>query len=301
MIPPKASPKKAWGGEAAQQALQSQDKNHPISTKRFAPTGCRSAPRRASQSLLAMSVLPDSAKSPPNGVRSACSPIFATMTFMPKQALAGISFTALLAAPFVSAPAQAQSACPTGVSWADLVALGSTGCILGDKLYSNFSGNLSAGDFALTIQPGNQFSLQGSSLALTPGAYNYSYSVAVVAPSPDLLFGYQSQISTSNIGVNNATSTLATPNAVNSPSNSDIVNSAVTPLDPVFFNANQTTTAFSGNINVTDGVVDTFTNRLAQITPQSNSVPGPLPILGAAAAFASVRKLRKFSSLVKQG
>jgi hypothetical protein len=35
MIPPKASPKKAWGGEAAQQALQSQDENHPISTKRF--------------------------------------------------------------------------------------------------------------------------------------------------------------------------------------------------------------------------------------------------------------------------
>jgi hypothetical protein len=211
---------------------------------------------------------------------------------MPKQALAGISFAALLAAPFVSAPAQAQSACPTGVSWADLVALGSTGCILGDKLYSNFSGNLSAGDFALTIQPGNQFSLQGSALGLTPGAYNYSYSVAVVAPSPDLLFAYQTNIATSNLGVNNATSTLATPNAVNSPSNSDIVNSAVTPLDLVFFNANQTTTAFTGNINVTDGVVDTFTNRLAQITPQSNSVPGPLPILGAGAAFGFSRKLR---------
>lgn len=28
-------------------------------------------------------------------------------------------------------------------------------------------------------------------------------------------------------------------------------------------------------------------------------VPGPLPILGAAAAFGSVRKLRKFSSLLK--
>jgi hypothetical protein len=225
------------------------------------------------------------------------------MTFMPKQALAGISFAALLAAPFVSAPAQAQSAsaCPVGATWASLVALGSTGCILGDKLYSNFSGNLSAGNFGLSIEAGNQFSLQGSSLALGPGAYNYSYSVAVVAPSPDLLFGYQSQIGTSNFGVNNATSTLATPNAVNSPSNSDIVSSAVTPLDPVFFNANQTTTAFTGNINVTDGVVDTFTNRLAQITPTSNSVPGPLPILGAAAAFGSVRKLRKFSSLVKQG
>jgi hypothetical protein len=220
---------------------------------------------------------------------------------MPKQAMAALSFAALLAAPLVSAPAQAQSACPTGVTWADLVALGSTGCILGDKLYSNFSGNLSAGSFNLTIEPGNQFSLQGSSLGLTLGNYNYSYSVAVVSPSPDVLFAYQTQIGTSNLGLNNATSTLAVANAVNSPSNSDIVSNAVTPLDPVLFNANQTTTAFTGNINVASGVVDTFTNRLAQTTPQSNNVPGPLPILGAAAAFGSVRKLRKFSSLVKQG
>lgn len=66
------------------------------------------------------------------------------------------SFAALLAAPFISAPAQAQSACPTvGQSWANLVALSGTGCILGDKLYSNFSGNLSSGTFELTVQHGN--------------------------------------------------------------------------------------------------------------------------------------------------
>ena len=34
--------------------------------------------------------------------------------------------------------------------------------------------------------------------------------------------------------------------------------------------------------------------------PQSNSVPGPLPVLGAVAAFGSVRKLRQFSSALKQ-
>lgn len=107
------------------------------------------------------------------------------MNFLPKQTLANIFFAALLAAPFVSSPAQAQSACPTAATWASLVALGSTGCVLGDKLYSGFAGNLSAGSFNLTVQPGNQFSLQGSSLSLVPGQYNYSYNVAVLAPSPD--------------------------------------------------------------------------------------------------------------------
>ena len=227
---------------------------------------------------------------------------FATMNFLPKQTLASISCAALLAAPFVSSPAQAQSACPLDATWASLVALGSTGCVVGDKLYSGFAGNLSAGNFSINVQPGNQFSLQGANLTLLPGTYNYSYNVAVLAPSPDVLFAYQSQIGTSNLGLNNATSTLAVGNAVNSPSNSNIENGAVTPLDPVTFNANQTTTSFTGTINVADGVVDTFTNRLAQQTPAPTSaVPGPLPILGAAAAFGSVRKLRKFSSALKLG
>lgn len=214
------------------------------------------------------------------------------MNFLKKQALTGISTAALLVAPFVSQPAQAQAACPTSVSWATLVGLGGTGCILGDKRFSNFAGTLSAGSFNLTIEPGNQFSLQGSSLGLTPGSYTYSYNVAVVAPSPDTLFAYQAQIGTSNLGVNNATSTLAVPNAPDSPSVSNIVAGSVTPLDPAFFSANQTTTTFTGNINVVDGTVDTFTNRLAQQTPSSTPAPGPMPILGATAAFGFSRKLR---------
>jgi hypothetical protein len=59
---------------------------------------------------------------------------------------------------------------------------------------------------------------------------------------------------------------------------------------------------FSGTINVTSGRMDVITDTLAQqvITPPS-ATPGPLPILGAAAAFGSVRKLRRFSSALKQG
>jgi hypothetical protein len=59
---------------------------------------------------------------------------------------------------------------------------------------------------------------------------------------------------------------------------------------------------FTGSINVTGGRMDVFTDTLVQqVTPQASATPGPLPILGAAAAFGSVRKLRQFSSALKQG
>jgi hypothetical protein len=60
--------------------------------------------------------------------------------------------------------------------------------------------------------------------------------------------------------------------------------------------------AFTGTINVDGGRMDVFTDSISQaLKPTASATPGPLPILGAAAAFGSVRKLRKFSSLIKQG
>jgi hypothetical protein len=41
------------------------------------------------------------------------------------------------------------------------------------------------------------------------------------------------------------------------------------------------------------GVIDSINNSYTQ------EVPAPLPILGAGAAFGSIRKLRKFSSRLK--
>jgi hypothetical protein len=48
--------------------------------------------------------------------------------------------------------------------------------------------------------------------------------------------------------------------------------------------------------------MDVITDTLAQqVNTPPSATPGPLPILGAAAAFGSVRKLRQFSSALKQG
>ncbi len=58
------------------------------------------------------------------------------------------------------------------------------------------------------------------------------------------------------------------------------------------------------NPSGTYGVSGWSSFQLKEATPASPptaAVPGPLPILGAAAAFGSVRKLRRFSSALQQG
>jgi hypothetical protein len=54
------------------------------------------------------------------------------------------------------------------------------------------------------------------------------------------------------------------------------------------------------SINVTDSwMLDPATGTIMSISNTYQQVPAPLPILGAGAAFGSIRKLRKFSSRLK--
>jgi hypothetical protein len=59
--------------------------------------------------------------------------------------------------------------------------------------------------------------------------------------------------------------------------------------------------ALSGtSINVKDEwILDPATGTIMSISNTYQQVPAPLPILGAGAAFGSIRKLRKFSSRLK--
>jgi len=62
-----------------------------------------------------------------------------------------------------------------------------------------------------------------------------------------------------------------------------------------------TTTGLLGTWTL-DGTGDTIEVRVAAPpAPPTSATPGPLPILGAAAAFRSVGKLRRLSSALKQG
>lgn len=191
-----------------------------------------------------------------------------------------------LCSSFLIAPggAQAQSACLTGQTWSQLVALGSTGCSIGDKIFKNFStGSFTAGSFDITAQPSG-YSLQGSSLSLGTGTYNYSYDVVVTNPG-NVFDKYRTTISTASLLTTDGTGSLTATGE--GTSTSVVSNNNSTAGNVVTFNANATSTTFTGQIIVTNGVMDTYTNRLSQ-----RAVPGPLPILGAGAMFGFSRRLR---------
>jgi hypothetical protein len=85
-------------------------------------------------------------------------------------------------------------------------------------------------------------------------------------------------------------------NSSPSPNPNGAVNAFSTVGSPSTFNAGITSSSFTNTFNVTAGGFTSFGNSLAE----KAEVPGPLPILGAAAAFRFARRLRKRSSTAAQ-
>jgi hypothetical protein len=216
--------------------------------------------------------------------------------------LSKAAIAAALAAPVAfSSPSFAQSACAPG-DIASYTSLGSTGCISGDKIYSDFSFTGFAGSTAVSVTdagPQHTFSASGLNFGVGSTA-SYSYTVAIAPGNPNASFlGYRTGATTSDLFTPLAsTKTLTgTPNGAVSTAidetSGNLVQYAPTIGGPV---------VFTGSINVTGGRMDVITDTLAQqVNTPPSATPGPLPILGAAAAFGSVRKLRQFSSALKQG
>jgi hypothetical protein len=216
--------------------------------------------------------------------------------------LSKAAIAAALAAPVAfSSPSFAQSACVAGTI-TTYAALGTTGCTSGDKIYSNFSFTNFAESSALSVtDAGSQHTFSASGLNFGVGTTaSYSYTVAIAPGNPDASFLAYRTAATSSDVVTPLTSTkelIGTPNGVASTGVNDTFGNLVT-YSPTIGGP----VVFTGSINVTGGRMDVFTDTLVQqVTPQASATPGPLPILGAAAAFGSVRKLRQFSSALKQG
>jgi len=216
--------------------------------------------------------------------------------------LSKAAIAAALAAPVAfSSPSFAQSACAPGTV-ADYLGL-AAGCTSGDKIYSNFSFTGFAGSTALSVtDSGPQHTFSASGLNFGAGSTaSYSYTVAIAPGNPDASFlAYRTGATTSDV-FNPLASTktlIGTPNGEVSIGTGDTVGNLVT-YSPTIGGP----VVFTGSINVTGGRMDVFTDTLVQQinTPPPSATPGPLPILGAAAAFGSVRKLRQFSSALKQG
>ena len=215
------------------------------------------------------------------------------------NSLSKLAMVVAFAAPVVVAsPSLAQSAC-TQSTLSSLAALGSTGCQSGDKIYSdfNFSNNWnSTAGFGFTDN-NDEHTFSGSSLGLLPGTYTYSYKVAIVGSNQFLAYRTGAATSSITLPLSSTKTLKGTPNGVEvtatNSSSSSVYNYAPTIAGPV---------DFTSTINVTSGRLDTITDSLVQdILPTQSAVPAPFPILGAAAAFGSVRKLRKFSSALKLG
>jgi len=120
-----------------------------------------------------------------------------------------------------------------------------------------------------------------------PGTYALNYTIA--APTGKLLSTYSSSLTSSvsssdagNWSVNGAngtaTATFAAPNAVNG-------NKTYAPQ--------LASDTFASTLTVTGGVIQSVTSTVNVVdAPVNTPTPGPLPLLGAGAAFGFSRRLR---------
>lgn len=214
------------------------------------------------------------------------------------KSLLKVATTISLVVPiFWSVPSSAQPACTTGgISY--LTGLAS-GCINGDKVYSDFvfSPNWNAfSTFGFTDNY-SEHTFSGSNLDLGPGTYTYSYKVTIFPAGSNDFEAYRTGAASSSIPVPLA----STKTLIGTPDGIPVV--AIDTSDsPIQFLASiqPGPINFTGIIDVTSGRLDTITDSVyqANFVPQS-SVPAPLPIFGVAAAFGSIRKLRRLSASFK--
>lgn len=213
-------------------------------------------------------------------------------TFLKGGALLGVASTLLT----ISAPAaRAQGAC-ADTSGNNVVGTGFS-CIIGDKLYSNFSGSAALASSEAAFQ-WSQFAPDTYNLSVQglfgPGVYNLAYNVDIIGGSTDVF----------NILRTSATSAGITPPPVEwTKTLAAVPATDITPLIATqassggasvqgTFVPNVQSAAFTSTLTVTSNTVTQFQDTVSQ-RPNGTSVPGPLPLLGAGAAFGFSRKLRR--------
>lgn len=202
-------------------------------------------------------------------------------------ALAVAASTLILTGP---APAQA-AACPGGSPGLGTFTLAFT-CTQGDftiKLNS-FSGfNPLDGISFSNFNPSNNFTFTVNANTPWTSGTSYVLNYTVTAPASKQLSTFTNNSTTSDPSAANTwvvesqTSPKQTGTSVMTGGNGTVASSTLNPL--------LTEETFIGTLTVTAGGVQSA-NFLVNSFPPSASVPGPLPIVGAAAAFGFSRKVR---------
>jgi hypothetical protein len=193
-------------------------------------------------------------------------------------------------------------------TWGEIKAISNFACVIGDKTYSDFSYSSMKNDAGSTfynpINDGDVFNF--SQTGATGLTHNLNVNSANNWSNAKIMLNYKVTVSSGtnkllnysgNLTGDNGTQwamSLAATNPVSSSTTTGfptlLGQQATTPTQ--LFNADVSTTDFSNEViaNATGNGVTQFSNRLNQQNP--SEVPGPLPLLGAGAAFGFSRKLR---------
>jgi hypothetical protein len=191
-------------------------------------------------------------------------------------------------------PDLAHSAACTGTYTASQL-IPSFSCTSGDKVYSNFFGfdsnfiapNASFAINEFTDPAGDTHEFQASNLSLGEGTMiSYSYKVTIVG-STKKFKSFETSSTTLGSTQDMSKSLEADPPG----SSSKVVQFNGGGLAKYTYTTPEVLPlSFTGSIEVVSGTLTSFSDTIVQ-TPAS-AVPGPLPVLGAAAAFGYSRKLR---------
>jgi len=238
----------------------------------------------------------------------------------------GAALSASLAASLLSvSPVQAQASAPSGNEWPGGVdgsskpancpsfvfgaSVFSDGfaCTAGDKIYSSFSllqdtGNkLATGIFQFTVQ-GTNHTLSAIN-NFTPGSYEFGYTMTIFdalttgqrlesastsATSSSIGTNIPAWIKTLDVATNDEDLFITTTQAGGPIVSTDGPKTFGVLVQPVSADFISKLVVQNLPNNAVQGITDSVTQKF----DDGDSVPGPLPILGAAAAFGFSRKLR---------
>jgi hypothetical protein len=172
-------------------------------------------------------------------------------------------------------------------------------CTIGDKRYSDFSytGFVSSDPAQNTVNisesgiGGLQHTIgMMNTSGWTSAANTFNYKVTI-ASGINLFNQWAATGSGSLIG-SAFNSTVTATNSTPSINPNNVSGAFSTVLTPSTFTNGTTTSDFTNTFDVTAVGFTSFDNSLTQKDPTSDRVPGPLPILGAGAAFAFSRRIR---------
>jgi len=206
-------------------------------------------------------------------------------------------------------PSQAGVSCR---AFGETVFNGTYTCLAGDKLYSAFEILLDEGnrllDTTFTISdndPTHSLTVSGSFIPnpnqTDPGVYEFTYRMEIIdAAKPFRSFALLATSATSsavptadNFFTKTLTADYTIPQAGTTGTVLADFPGGPNPSDTAFFDEGVKSAFFTSTLQVVSGVAQTITDDVTQEILTPPRVPGPLPILGAAAAFGFSRKLRR--------